>query len=281
MQINALGNQLSNLEGSFSEKSVINELELTVTSIYFELLPKDVVQEITKYADFDASKNLLSVSKWISKVISIQNEARKKLVTGIAFGKEEWFKFYDLDIGNEPMLPRDIIEILKSVGDTYALTLIPKGQSLKSLGELAKKYFPTSTGYDEQAHKPLVDILETANEKSYWALMSKDVLNGSRGIDFEAQKKMIAEFSQNANVNCEIPTALEAAVSILTHHVRSKERLFSSNPMTYTRCLEFYIGCHVVVGGFAPSGLHVDISLKIDGEVGVSALRKFRPLVIG
>ncbi len=242
--------------------------------------PVDVLREITKYADFDTSKILLSVSKDMNNVISDQNEERRKLVKGVAFGKEEWLKFYDLDIGNEPLLPRDIIEILKSVGDSHFLTLIPKGQSVKSFGELTKKYFPTSTGYG-YAYQPILDVLETPNGKSYWALMSKDVLNGSRDKKFETQQKMVDVLSQNANVNCEIPTALEAAVSIVTHHVRSGERLFSDNPLTYTRCLDVYKVYQVVVGGFALSGLCVSYDFYDFDDIGVAALRKFRPLVIG
>ncbi len=111
--------------------------------------------------------------------------------------------------------------------------------------------------------------------------MSKDVLNESRSKNFEAQQKMVAVLSQNANVNCEIPTALEAAVSILTHHVRSGERLFSRDPVTYTRCLDMYEDCQVVVGGFAPSGLLVSCRNYDSDDIGVAALRKFRPLVIG
>ncbi|MBA3603685.1 MAG: hypothetical protein H0W50_08605 [Parachlamydiaceae bacterium] len=289
MHINACGNQLSNLGSSFSENSkhnnnstTTNDSAKSAVSIFSEVFPLEVVREITNYADFDTSKILLRVSKGMNNVISSQNEERRKLVKGMAFGKEEWLKFYDQDIGNEPLFPRNIIEILKSVGDSFFLTLIPKGQSVKSFGELSKKYFPTSTGYDEDVFKPILEVLETPNDKSYWALMSKDVLNGSRGKKFEAQQKMVAEFFQNANVNCKVPTALEAVVSILTHHVRSGERLFSDNPITYTRCLDVYKGYQVVVGGFALSGLRVHYYYSDgDDRLGVAALRKFRPLVIG
>ncbi|MBA3603600.1 MAG: hypothetical protein H0W50_08165 [Parachlamydiaceae bacterium] len=264
MQVNACGNQLSNLGSSFSEKSIQNNSTITndsvvaVASIFSEFSPMDVVGEITKYADFDTLKVLLSVSKNINTVIFSQNEERSKLVKGVAFGKEEWLKFYDLDIGNEPLLSRDNIKMFNSPDpsdptkrliDTHLLTLIPKGVSVTSFGELAKKHFPTRRAYRD-AYQPILDVVATPNEKSYWALMSKDVLNGSRNKSFETQQKMVAVLSQNANVNCEIPSALEAAVSILTHQVRSGERLFSDNPLTATRCLEVFKGFQGV-GGFA------------------------------
>ncbi len=256
-----------------------------------ELLPMDVMQEIAKYADFDTSKILSSVSKGIRNVISIQNKERRNFVKGMAFGKEEWLKFYDLDIGYEPMLPRDIIEIInspcymdpsRSLRDTHILTIIPRGISVKKFGKPAKKYFPTRIGF-RFTEESVVDALKTPNDKSYWVLMSKDVLNGSRNKSFKTQQKMVAELSQNANVHCEVPTALEAAVSILTHQVRLGERLFSDNPETYTRCLDMYEGYQVIVGGFAPSGLIVtEISNYADSDDdGVAVLRKFRPMAIG
>ncbi len=181
MQINALGNQPSSLVSSFSENSIRNDIDLTVTAIYFKILPLEVIPEITKYADFDTSKNLLSVSKDFQKVIFIQNEERRQSVKGFAFGKEEWLKFYDLDIGNEPLLPRDIIEILnrpdhldptRSLRNTHTLTLIPR-VSVKSFGELNNKYFPTSAdttpGYDH-AYQPVLDQLKTPNDISYSAI---------------------------------------------------------------------------------------------------------------
>ncbi|MBA3602294.1 MAG: hypothetical protein H0W50_01310 [Parachlamydiaceae bacterium] len=182
------------------------------------------------------------------------------------------------------MLPRDIIEILnrpdhldptRCLRNSHTLTLIPR-VSLKSFGELNRKYFDSTIGY-EYAVQNVLDQTPP-NDKSYWALMSKDVLNGSKDKNYETQQKMVAVLSQNANVNCEIPTALEAVVSILTQHVRSGERLFSDEPVVFTRSLDVHEGCPVDVGGFGPSGLVLVIS-AYDDDVGVAALRKFRPLV--
>ncbi len=283
----ALGIKLTNFVISLSEKSIRNDVSVNVALFFFDFLPMDVVREITKDADFDTSKTLLSVSKGMNNLISNQNKDRRKLVKGVAFGKEEWLKFYDLDIGLEPMISRDIIKILnspchmdptRSLRDTHILTLIPKGVSLKNLGELAKKKFPTITGYG-YAYQPILDELETLNDKSYWALMSKDVINGSGDESFEKQQEIVAKLSQNANVNCEVPSALEAAISILTHQVRLGERLFCDNPITFTRCLEVYKGCRLLVGCFTPSGLDIDDDGYGDSSsIGVAVMRKFRPL---
>ncbi len=284
MLINSLGNQLSNLESSFSENSIGNNSSDNRS----ELFPMDVIGQIAKYTDFDTSKILMAVSKRISNVILIQNEERKKLVKGMAFGREEWLKFYDLDLGREPLLPRDIIEILnmpcymdstRNLRDTHILTLIPKDLSLKSLGLLAKKYFNTTTGY-EYVDQCFLKT-EKPNDKSYWVLMSKGILKGSKNKWPIKQEKMIAELSQKANVNCELPTPLEAAASIITHQVRLGERLFSDNPMTYTLCLDGNKeGRLMAVGGFALSGLNVKWSCCGIREIGSAVLRKFQQLSI-
>ncbi len=259
--------------------------------IFSEVFPNEVFLEITKYADFDTSKILLSVSKVMNNVISSQNEARRKLVNGMAFGKEEWLKFYDLDIGKEPLLPRDIVEILnspchmdptRSLRDTHILTLIPKGLTIKSFGEHAKKYFLASIVYN-CAYQPIHDALETPNDKSYWVLMSKNVLNGSKGHSFKKQQEMVFKLSQNTNVNCEFPIALEAAVSILTHQIRSEELLFSGYLGSHICCLEEFSNYQLVFGGlgFAQPSLFVR-NYNYDYEfIGVAVLRKFRPLIIG
>ncbi|MBA3604031.1 MAG: hypothetical protein H0W50_10440 [Parachlamydiaceae bacterium] len=148
------------------------------------------------------------------------------------------------------------------------------------MGKLAKKYFPTETGYGSV--QVVIDELKMPNDKSYWALMSKDVLNGSRNKSFKKQQKMVSELSKKASVQCEVPKALEAVVSILTHQVRSGVRLFSDNPVTYTRCLEELADFQVLVGGFAPSGLRVPYLLSYANPCfGVAVLRKFRSLAIG
>ncbi len=276
-------------------ESYLNPLSKTdkVSVDTFSTLPSDVFPQIASYADFDTLKVLLEVSKEVNAVVSILNDKRREAVKEVAFGRNEWLEFFGLDTGNEPMLPRDIVEILnnpcpmdptKEVGATHVFTLIPRDLSFESLGQHVKKYFPMETGYG-QVDEAIFEELKAPNEKSYWVLMSKDVFmpkdlpHGSRCKTFERQQEMISELAQNANVNYEIPGVLEAAVSILTHQVRSAKRLFNTN---YTRCLEKVNDNHIIVGGFRPSGLFVHIgSTKPLIFIGIAGLRKFRPLVLG
>ncbi len=274
--------QISNRESFFPE-SFLNPLPKVdnVSEVTFDHLPLEIFSEIASHADFDTLKTLLEVSKLSTKVVSSLNEKRREAVKEIPFGKEEWSKFFGLDIGNEPMLPRDIEEILnspdhmdptKKVSDTHIFTLIPR-ESLKSLGQLANKYFMTEKGYGHVKKAP--------NEKSYWALMSRKILNGTKNATGERHLEMVSELAQIVNVKYEVPGVLEAAVSILTHYVRSGEYLFSSEfPLTLTHCLEKVDGYHLVVGAFNSGGMRV-YSDPYNARTGVAALRRFRPLVLG
>ena len=183
----------------------------------------------------------------------------------IAFGRAHWEKYYG-SIGEEPHLPKDIEQILKSscpyfpgktVEETHLLTLIPKTVNGKPftiglLGEMIKepqrgghatKYYD----YDNQAVKELKDRGIPA---SYWALITNDVLPNSRNKVFSEQQPLIKG-------PYAVPKTLEVATGILMHHVRSGERLYSDSPNTYTRCQEKVNAdqYRVGVGSFGSSGL--------------------------
>ncbi len=74
-----------------------------------------------------------------------------------------------------------------------------------------------------------------------------------------------------------VPKVLEATVCIFAMYINSNKRisLFGVNPMTYTHCQERFDGYQTLVGGFDPSGLHIDTYELGHDEVGIAALRKF------
>ena len=150
----------------------------------------------------------------------------------------------------------------KNAKDNLMLVRLPKtlnGQlTLKSLGELAKRYFHESdTGY-RFIWSAIVDELgDKSIDKSRWVLMTKDVLPGSRDKSYTEQKEIVADLAQKAIIGYEVPETLEAAVCILAQYFGSNTRLFSDSPWTYTRCKENVQGYQIVVGGFAPAGLGV------------------------
>lgn len=86
-----------------------------------------------------------------------------------------------------------------------------------------------------------------------WVLVSKKVIPGSRGKDYETQEKMV-----EAKEGFHMPHALEAAVLNLMVDAFTEEKLYGEEPLTYTRCVEQVDGkSTAVVGGFSSAGPNV------------------------
>jgi hypothetical protein len=172
----------------------------------------------------------------------------------------------------------------KKVRHTHLLVLIPATVggvpfTLDLLGELIKH--PSNGGhrtkYSYYSDLVEVQIGEQSPPRSYWLLMTRDVLPGSRSAGYAAQKELVAGYASRESVPYELPSVLEAATAILLHHAREGERLFGDDPWTFTRCQEMVDGYYpAVVGGFESSGLDVDAYRHYDyRSSGVACCRKF------
>lgn len=202
----------------------------------------------------------------------------------IAFGKVKWNKYFG-NIRNEPPLPKNIYEILKSpcpvfegkqIGQTHMLVLIPisinqVGLSLNHLGNIVqnpKEGNETELGgYDE--------IFQEHGKKrmaSHWVLMTKEILPGSKFQNYENQMKRIQVLSIQAFAEYRFPKALEAAICILTKYV--EKGIFFGD--VFTRCQDTTENFHVCVGGFSDLDglLIIDDSNAFDErEYGIAPLR--------
>ncbi|MGA8164765.1 MAG: hypothetical protein WB791_07055 [Waddliaceae bacterium] len=218
-------------------------------------------------------------------------------LSAVAFGKNDWERYFG-DVGEEPPLPADIRKILnrpcpfwkgKRVQDTHLLTLIHKSVdgrplTLNSLEELIQR--PLGGGHATKYRYYWDGIKKEFGdrgvERSYWVLMTKDVLEGSRDKSYDEQRVLVEEHAKRTGLPYEMPHALEAAVSILMHHAKTEERLYTNEPWTYTRCQEKYCSkWPLVVGGFFAMGVGVGyygaIRHKSDGfsdSRGVAGVRK-------
>jgi hypothetical protein len=147
--------------------------------------------------------------------------------------------------------------------------------TLNLLGELVQR--PRNGGHSTK-YRFYGDLVETqiggeSLPRSYWLLMTRDVLLGSRNKTHRAQQKMVATYASQGYA---LPSGLEAATAILLHHAREGERLFGDDPWTYTRCQEVVNGYLAVVGGFESSGLGVYNFSSYDARAfGVACCRKF------
>ena len=197
------------------------------------------------------------------------------------------------NVGKTPPPPTGIGQILdspcpfwkgKQVRDTHLLVLIPKrvsGQALTLdyLEELIKSPqgggHPTQYRGDWYAKYVRPVIGSQASGSSYWVLMTRDVLPKSRYKSYEDQCALVADHANRTGLEYKVPGALEAAVVMLLHHVRSGEFLYGLDPLTYTRCQEKVQNFQLVVGGFSSGGLHVYYYNYDDIDDGVAGLRKF------
>ena len=253
-------------------------------NIPIPLFPQEITEIIVGHMTTEQVRLMAAVSKiW-------HQFAMRAFLFDVAFGKAKWNTHFG-DIGEEPPLPLDIYQILsspcpfwpgKKVAETHMLVLIPKtvnGQilTLKNLSELIKQpkqgnstqFSPWNPGGNEN--------LTVAS--SYWLLMTRDVLEGTRKKPYAEQTKIITAFCQKVNLNYQPPKLLEAAVCILMEYVSHGTRLYSDSPATYTRCEEKYeeTDYPMVIGGFASGGLVVVYSCSSFFDVdsyGLACVRK-------
>ncbi|CCB86352.1 putative uncharacterized protein [Parachlamydia acanthamoebae UV-7] len=251
--------------------------------------PEVVVNHIFSYLNLHELGVSRSVSRTWNQCASVPILWQSAIYREIAFSSKNWAEWNtdlvkDVDMRQEMLsLPKNIAEELrrsafpgKSIRETHVLVRMPKGLTIKKLGELAKKYFPSNTDGYRYIWPAIVDKSgDKAVDESVWLLMTKDVLQGSRSKSYSQQKNIVAELAETTGVPYQVPTTLEAATCILAEYSRSENRLFSDSPWTYTRCQENVQGFQMDVGGFAPAGLSVYYDHYVSGSIGVAALRKF------
>ena len=282
---NNIGNGFVNEEFDKTKQDPIN------------LIPGELVLEVFSHLNLATLGTICCVSKEWKRLASKPTLWKIAIYREIAFGNDKWAQCFGKDIVKDEdsreefsSLPLDIVEDYKrfqsafpekNAKDSLMLVRLPKtlnGQlTLKSLGELAKKYFSDSnTGYRFIWSAIFVDELEDKSiDKSRWVLMTKDVLPESRNKSYAEQQDIVGKLVQKALIGYEIPETLEAAVCILAQYFDSNMRLFSDNPLTYTRCKNKVQDFQTAVGGFTPTGLCVRYRNSADDSIGVAALRKF------
>ncbi len=263
--------------------SQVSQLSMTLDKTAREL--DTTRQDLNRIND-----KLATLQKELDHLKSPPPPAKILSLPSIAFGKAKWDTYFG-DIGEEPPLPADIGQILQSpcpfwpgkkIEETHLLVLIPtsvNGQplTLKTLGELAAK--PKQGPATQYKYFNLGEYQDQPVTQSYWVLMTRDVIEGSRNKTYADQKQLVATHAQKTGVAYELPKILEATTCIFLHHVSTGQKLYPDSPGIYTRCQELYHkqnGWALVVGGFAAGGLYVNIYCSSSGEcVGVGCRRKF------
>ncbi|MEM7383028.1 MAG: hypothetical protein AAF400_01765 [Bacteroidota bacterium] len=166
-----------------------------------------------------------------------------------------------------------LVLILERVNDK-PLTLNYLRELIKSLQGEGHKTQYRGGQYDKYVHPTIGD---QGTGSSYWVLMTRDILPGSRNQRYSDQCKLVADHATRTDLNYELPGALEAVVVMLLHHARSSEYLYGDDPLTYTRCRDRdKDGDPVIARSFSSWGLVISCSCRYGNDYdGVAGLRKF------
>ena len=258
-------------------------------------LPNEIFKVIFSDVNFKELRNCSLVDKKWNQVTNDPMLVKKTIYEGFCFNPSHWNEFcgagtvsHDEIAKAYASLPKDILEILKNdyngkkVIDTHMLVWIPetiKGKPLTidTFGALLKEkqeFSNSATGY---GYIPNSIIQQEGNKpiKCGWVLMTTDVIPGSRNKSFADQELLVESLNKNGQTGYRVPKMAEAIVCIAAEYLRSKKRLFSNDPSTYTRCQENVQGFQIIVGYFKEYGLDVDKNHDDDDDIGVAALREF------
>lgn len=204
-----------------------------------------------------------------------------------------------------PALPRHIHHILNSkcpirrhkampdetslkVWQTHALYLIPPG-TLNELEARISAYgreHLTEYGganplrFSYFWSKARGEHGDTQFNEPHWMLIS-NVLPGSRGKPYTEQVQVVEDLSAKSFTTYEVPSIKEAVAFALLHKIATGESVLregneqNGHCYTYTRVKETTEENHFVVGGSAPSGVHVyEDDVYVSEGIGVVARRK-------
>lgn len=276
-----------------------------------KIFPDELVLNVFSHLNLAALGTICCVCKAWKRLANEPNLWKIAVYRELAFGNDKWAQCFGPDVvKNEDKreefssLPlADFIADCKKftsiftkrkAKDNLMLVRLPKTLNgkltLKSLGELAKSFWNSESGYRFIPPAIVQQLGDKSIDKSYWVLMTKDVLPGSRAKTYFEQQKMVADLAEKSLISYEMPETLESAACILSQYfdsnigvfsdnpwtyTRCKDRVFSDNPWTYTRCKDKVQGNPTFLGGVAPTGLGFDCTDYNSPSIGVAALRKF------
>ncbi len=245
----------------------IESITLYPSEIKSDFLIIDVLAKIACNLNFKDQQSFSQVSKGSHRMIFNINEQRKAAVKEIIFGKKEWHRHFNLNMGIEPPIPYNIIEILnrpcpveptKKIRDNYVLTLIPKNFSLKEAQHrslnllpfnLLGFYFINLFKNDIFNTIPRIVIpnlmMDASNTKTYWVLMKKNLIDETINKTLKEQKDELVKISEENNIHYTLPSTLEAAISIFAQTKIRKDLL---GVAILTQCQEEINDNRVVAG---------------------------------
>jgi len=111
-------------------------------------------------------------------------------------------------------------------------------------------------------------------ERGYWALVTVDVIDGSRSKSYDEQRALVT-----AQPGYDLPNLVPLSICVFFERIRTGKVIYGRDPWTYTRLKEsveirgrIY---PVAVGGCGPDGLYAAYDDLDNVQAGGAGLRKF------
>ncbi len=208
----------------------------------------------------------------------------------VTFSSRDWKRYCKKDVDTEGEIssfPREFYKKLNDpcpvfpgykMGQTHIITWMPKRVekeplTINSFGRILKEHFPKNPNGYEFIWDPIaMEHGETGLLKSYWALMTRDVIPGSTMKFYEEQQSLVAKLDKKTPY--EVPNILDAIVCISTNYFKFKERLFEDELVTFRRCQDQTHGLQLITRFSGVNGLEVRTGPFLSESYGVAAVKK-------
>ncbi len=145
----------------------------------------------------------------------------------------------------------------KRVRETHTLFYLPKTigadekpLNLKTFRELTDEHFK-DVGILKARSITIFDAFaQRSLENSCWMVLTNQILEKSRNLNFEQQERKVKILAEVAHVPYVVPCALEASICMFMHFLKFREHFLSRDhgEMTHTRCQDIIAG-YFVEGG--------------------------------
>lgn len=253
--------------------------------------PDEIVLKILTYvSDFKTLKACCLVSREWSRVSFDKSLWRLAIYNEVAFNSKNWTQYLGEKILHENIeeeissLPIDeLIEDFKNIKkiypgraltETLSLVRVPKslsgGLSIKKIGELFHLFFPKNElGFKFIDREISEEFMLRTIDKSYWAVMTKEVLPGSRSIRRCFTQEESFKLINNQGFNCyQAPRLIEVIVLAFAEFLRTQKCLFRNPLRTFTISQDEIDGerFESYYGGISASGPYLAIPYQSESR---------------
>ena len=178
------------------------------------------------------------------------------------FGAEEWKKYIG-DPGDFPPLDPEIRKRLPELKNTNILVFIPEtvnGIPLDDVRNLDKLFSKPRQGYAANIKSMYRNVAyafrNSLPTKSHWALLTRDLLQGSREKKYDEVEPILEKYSRESKICYRIPTLLDIFICLCMEHVRTGKWLYADTTATF--CQEKPDDYrHYVIGNGSTNGITI------------------------